>query len=86
MVDARGQMKGYILTEIHALCHRSNAPFNELGLKSRPLGADHTVTSPTDYFVVLGHITVKTPKYKLDFPTSTSWLIDGDHINWNSGS
>ncbi|RDX88412.1 Cytosolic endo-beta-N-acetylglucosaminidase 1 [Mucuna pruriens] len=79
------EMNGYILTEIHALCHRSNAPFNELGLKSRPLGPDHTVASPTDYFAVLGHITVKTPNYNPDFPASTSWLVDGEYINWNSG-
>ncbi|KAL2317092.1 hypothetical protein Fmac_030968 [Flemingia macrophylla] len=79
------EMNGYILSEIHALCHRSNAPSNEPGLKSRPFDPDHTVASSNDYVAVLGHITVKTSNYKPDFPISTSWLVDGEYINWNSG-
>ena len=62
------EMNGYILTGIHALCYRPNAP----SMKSRPFGPDHAVPSSTDYFVVLGHITVKTSNYKPDFPVSTS--------------
>ncbi|KAK7300487.1 hypothetical protein RJT34_11332 [Clitoria ternatea] len=82
------EMNGHILSEVHALCHMSNALFNERGLKSRPLGGDHshTFASPTDYFAVLGHITVKTSNYKPDFPQSTSWLVGGEYINWKSGS
>ncbi|KAK7385790.1 hypothetical protein VNO78_31651 [Psophocarpus tetragonolobus] len=80
------EMNGYILTEIHALCYRSNAPpCKELGLKYRPFGPDHTMASSTDYFAVLGHITVKTSNYKPNFPVSTSWLVDGGYINWKSG-
>lgn len=79
------EMNGYILTEIHVLCHRPNAPSSELGLRSRPFGPDHTVASSTDYFAVLGHITVKTSNYKPEFPISTSWLVEGEYINWNSG-
>ncbi|XP_047175325.1 cytosolic endo-beta-N-acetylglucosaminidase 1-like [Vigna umbellata] len=79
------EMKGYVLTEIHALCYRSNAPPKEMGLKSRPLGPDHAaVASSTDYFAVLGHVTVKTSNYKPDFPLSSSWLVDGEFINWTS--
>ncbi|KAH1211828.1 Cytosolic endo-beta-N-acetylglucosaminidase 1 [Glycine max] len=77
------EMNGYILTGIHALCYRPNAPFKEL--KSRPFGPDYTVPSSTDYSAVLGHITVKTSNYKPDFPVSTSWLVDGEYINWKSG-
>ncbi|CAJ1971056.1 unnamed protein product [Sphenostylis stenocarpa] len=79
------EMNGYVLTEIHALCYRSNAASKELGLKSRPLGPDYTVASSTDYFAVLGHVIVKTSNYKPEFPVSTSWLVDGEFINWNSG-
>ncbi|KAL5125526.1 Cytosolic endo-beta-N-acetylglucosaminidase 1 [Glycine soja] len=77
------EMNGYILTGIHALCYRPNATSKEL--KSRPFGPDHTVPSSTDYFAVLGHITVKTSNYKPDFPVSTSWLVDGEYISWKSG-
>jgi len=79
------EMKGYVLTEIHALCYRPKVPPREMGLKSRPLGPDHAaVASSTDYFAVLGHVTVKTSNYKPDFPVSSLWLVDGEFINWTS--
>lgn len=79
-------MNGYTLTEIRAVCYRpSHASFKELTLKSRPLGRDLPMASSTDYFAVLGHVTVKTFDYKPDFPISTSWLVDGEYINWKSG-
>ncbi|KAG4402694.1 hypothetical protein GLYMA_02G262251v4 [Glycine max] len=77
------EMNGYILTGIHALCYKPNAPSKEL--KSRPFGPGHTAPSSTDYSAVLGHITVKTSNYKPDFPISTSWLVDGEYIHWKSG-
>ncbi|KAH1152860.1 hypothetical protein GLYMA_18G024300v4 [Glycine max] len=64
-------MNGYTLTEIHAACYRSN-------------GNDETVASPSDYFALLGHITIKTSDYKSDFPVSSSWLVDGSYIKWTS--
>ncbi|KAL5125524.1 Cytosolic endo-beta-N-acetylglucosaminidase 1 [Glycine soja] len=77
------EMNGYILTGIHALCYKPNAPSKEL--KSRPFGPGHTAPSSTDYSAVLGHITVKTSNYKPDFPISTSWLVNGEYIHWKSG-
>lgn len=77
-------MNGYTLTEIHAVCYRSDSPFNEMGWQYRSDGSDGTVASPSDYFAVLGHITIKTSDYKSDFPVSTSWLVDGQYIKWTS--
>jgi len=77
--EGKIEMVGHVLTAIHALCYRP-----KMGLKSRPLGPDHTAPSSNDYFAVLGHVTVKTSDYKPDFPVSTSWLVDGEFINWNT--
>lgn len=79
-------MNGYTLTEIHAVCHRSDPLLSEPRLKSRSYGPDSTVASSTDYFAVLGHVTIKTSAHNSDFPVSTSWRIDGEHIKWTSES
>ncbi|KAJ1417713.1 Glycoside hydrolase, family 85 [Sesbania bispinosa] len=71
-------MNGYTLTEIHAVCYRSDSSLSE--------GNDGTVASPSDYFALLGHITLKTSDYKPDFPVSSSWLVDGKYIKWTSDS
>ncbi|KAK7281105.1 hypothetical protein RIF29_08805 [Crotalaria pallida] len=67
-------MNGYTLTEIHAVCYRSESPFN-----------NGTAASSSDYFAVLGHFAIKPSDYKSDFPVSTSWLVDGEFIKWTSG-
>ncbi|KAL5171018.1 Cytosolic endo-beta-N-acetylglucosaminidase 1 [Glycine soja] len=64
-------MNGYTLTEIHAVCYGSN-------------DNDETLASPSDYFALLGHITIKTSDYKSYFPVSSSWLVDGSCIKWTS--
>ncbi|XP_027334118.1 cytosolic endo-beta-N-acetylglucosaminidase 1-like isoform X2 [Abrus precatorius] len=69
--------ESYTLTEIHAVCYRSDSPFND---------SDGTVASSSEYFALLGHITIKTSDYKSDFPVSSSWIVDGSYIKWISGS
>lgn len=71
-------MNGYTLTEIHAVCHRSDS--------SLPDSKDSTEVSPSDYYALLGHITIKNSDYKPDFPVSSSWLVDGKYVKWTSGS
>ncbi|XP_059666789.1 cytosolic endo-beta-N-acetylglucosaminidase 1-like [Cornus florida] len=70
-------MNGYTLTEIHAVCYQSNPEVNEDNSLAR---------SPSEYFAVLGHITVRTSEKNSMFPPSTSWLVEGQYINWTSGS
>ncbi|KAI9102114.1 hypothetical protein K1719_023624 [Acacia pycnantha] len=79
-------MNGYKLTEILAVCYRSEPPFNVPRLKSRSYGPDSAVGSSTDYFAVLGHITIKSSAHNSDFPVSTSWLVNGEYIKWTSDS
>ncbi|CAI8597376.1 unnamed protein product [Vicia faba] len=67
------EMNGYTLTEIHAVCYISDCK-------------DFTSASPSDYYALLGHITVKSSDYKPNFPVSSSWLVDGKFIKWTSGS
>ncbi|KAA8539540.1 hypothetical protein F0562_026232 [Nyssa sinensis] len=80
-------MNGYTLTEIHAVCYRSRPELNGLRLESGSNGKDNSLgRSPSEYFAMLGHITVKTSQQNSDFPPSTSWLVEGQYIKWTSGS
>ncbi|KAK4273731.1 hypothetical protein QN277_017070 [Acacia crassicarpa] len=79
-------MNGYKLTEILAVCYRSEPQFNVPRLKSRSYGPDNAVGSSTNYFAVLGHITVKSSAHNSDFPVSTSWLVGAEYIKWTSDS
>ena len=76
-------MNGYTLTEIHAVCYRSDSPSNKMRWQYRSDGSDGDVASTSDYFAVLGHSTIKTSKS--DFPTFSSWLFDAKYIKWTSG-
>lgn len=67
-------MNGYILTEIHAVCYKSTLQVNP------------SARGPLEYHAILGHITVKTPLQKSDFPPSASWLVESQYIKWTSGS
>ncbi|KAI4306494.1 hypothetical protein L6164_029768 [Bauhinia variegata] len=78
-------MKGYTLTAIYAVCYRPNSYlFSNLSLESGSSGRDSTESASTDYYAVLGHVTIKTSDYKPNFPVSNSWLVDGEHIKWTS--
>ncbi|CAN6569020.1 unnamed protein product [Malus baccata var. baccata] len=77
------RMNGYRLTEIHALCYRSKPEFDERRLKS--ISEEGTQNS-TEYYAVLGHISIKTCGQKSDFPPSDSWLVKGEYIKWATGS
>ncbi|KAI8030212.1 Cytosolic endo-beta-N-acetylglucosaminidase 1 [Camellia lanceoleosa] len=80
-------MNGSTLTEIHAVCYHSKPELNRMSLKSQPDGVDNSLDrGSTQYFAILGHFTVKTPGQNLDFPPSTSWLVEGQYISWTSGS
>ncbi|KAF2319177.1 hypothetical protein GH714_013772 [Hevea brasiliensis] len=47
---------------------------------------DKLAQGPSEYFAVLGHITIKTSKDNPVFPPSSSWLVEGQYIKWSSGS
>ncbi|KAK7305920.1 hypothetical protein VNO77_43833 [Canavalia gladiata] len=78
-------MNGYTLTGIFAVCYRSHSSFNEIGWQHRSDDKVGTMASSSDYFALLGHITIKTSDYKSEFPVSSTWLVDGRYIKWTSG-
>ncbi|KAJ9160380.1 hypothetical protein P3X46_025787 [Hevea brasiliensis] len=81
------EMNGYILTEIHAVCYRPKPQIGKLRLENKSDRHNDTlVQSPSEYFAVLGHITIKTSIDNLVFPASSSWLVEGQYIEWSSGS
>ncbi|KAB2011050.1 hypothetical protein ES319_D10G288300v1 [Gossypium barbadense] len=61
-------MNGYTLTEIHAVCY-----------KQQP-----EITNTTEYFAVLGDIKISTSSKNTEFPPSTSWIVNGQDIEWGT--
>ncbi|KAK3014089.1 hypothetical protein RJ639_009494 [Escallonia herrerae] len=73
-------MNGYLLTGIHAVCYKSKP-------ESRSLHQDNSLAqAPTNYYAVLGHITIETSQENLDFPPPTSWLVEDHYVKWTSAS
>ncbi|KAI8564297.1 hypothetical protein RHMOL_Rhmol03G0170100 [Rhododendron molle] len=70
ILESSISMNGFTLTEIHALCYSESSPS----------------PNPTQYFAILGHVRVKTPGQNVVFPPSTSWLVEGQDIEWTSVS
>ncbi|XP_058207316.1 cytosolic endo-beta-N-acetylglucosaminidase 1-like [Rhododendron vialii] len=82
-------MKGFTLTEIHALCYSSNPEFGKLRSNLQTDGKvfkSSLSPNPTQYSAILGHISVKTSGQDFVFPPSTSWLVEGQDIEWTSVS
>ena len=72
-------MNGYALTEIHAVCYRQQ-PDNGV-LRSE---AKSNTQDPAEYFAVLGHIRITTSDQNTEFPPSTSWIVEGQDVEWGS--
>ncbi|KAL6131655.1 hypothetical protein ACLB2K_070029 [Fragaria x ananassa] len=79
------RMKGHILTEIHALCYRSKPEFDERIPKSKSSQDDSCAHNSTEYYAVLGHISMKSCGHNSVFPPSDMWLVQGQYIQWTTG-
>lgn len=80
-------MNGYILKEIRAVCYKLKPDRIGLTLDSRSDHVDNVlVHSPSNYYAVLGHLTVKTSDQNSDFLPSSSWLVEGQNIKWGTDS
>ncbi|KAG5558046.1 hypothetical protein RHGRI_008075 [Rhododendron griersonianum] len=89
ILDSSISMNGFTLTEIHALCYSSNPEFGKLRSNLQTDGKvfkSSLSPNPTQYSAILGHISVKTSGQDFVFPPSTSWLVEGQDIEWTSGS
>lgn len=64
-------MDGSTLTEIHAVCYQDK-PDDELP------------RSPPEFHAVMGHILVRTPDQHPNFPPASSWVVEGQYVQWGS--
>lgn len=72
-------MIGYTLTEIHALCYKPKTDLHRFILESS--------SHPAGYFAVLGNLKIKTLEQnsrEIDFPPSSSWLVEYQYLKWSS--
>lgn len=69
------KMEGSTLTGIHALCYKSNP-------KSESL--DQPTSS--QYYAVLGHISIKSSASNMVFPPASQWHVESQNLNWRSNS
>ncbi|KAJ4970389.1 hypothetical protein NE237_003488 [Protea cynaroides] len=82
-------MNGYTLTEIHAVCYKLNPGLSELRLQQDHKSDDQAtnlVTSPSEYYASLGHISIRNDEQHPDFPPSIYWEVNGQYISWASNS
>ncbi|XVF84068.1 hypothetical protein PTKIN_Ptkin16aG0545000 [Pterospermum kingtungense] len=70
-------MNGYTLTEIHAVCYRKQPENVVLRSEARSNAQD-----AAEYFAVLGHIRISTFNQNTEFLPSTSWIVEGQYIEW----
>nr|XP_009764880.1 PREDICTED: cytosolic endo-beta-N-acetylglucosaminidase isoform X2 [Nicotiana sylvestris] len=74
-------MEGYMLTKIHAVCYKLRPEVHKSERQGKTMAF-----SPTEYHAVLGHLAIDSRTQNSNFPPSTSWLVDGNYIEWSSGS
>lgn len=64
-------MSGYTLTEIRTVCY-----------KLRPQLAEQQIS---EYYAVLGHLSIQTSGQNVQFPPSSSWAVVGQDVTWKAG-
>ncbi|XVF24179.1 hypothetical protein REPUB_Repub13aG0105100 [Reevesia pubescens] len=72
-------IEGYKLTEILAVCYWQQPESAVL----RPAAISNN-QDPAEYFAVLGHIRISTSDKKTEFPPSTSWIVEGQDVEWGA--
>ncbi|CAA7031976.1 unnamed protein product [Microthlaspi erraticum] len=65
-------LDGHTLTEISALCYRPNNDLSE-------------ETNTTEYFALLGHISIKSQQKTNIFPPASSWIIEARNVQFLPG-
>ncbi|KAL8051368.1 hypothetical protein ABFX02_06G143700 [Erythranthe guttata] len=68
MQETSIQMKGQVLEEIRAVCYKSNPE----------------KSSSSEYYAILGDIKITSSGETPTFPPSSSWVVDGQFVNWTS--
>ncbi|XVE81789.1 hypothetical protein DITRI_Ditri15bG0094100 [Diplodiscus trichospermus] len=75
--EYRIEMSGYTLTQIHAICYRQQLENSVHTSAARSNNQD-----PAEYFAVLGHVRISTSNQNTEFPPSTSWIVEGQYVEW----
>lgn len=63
-------MVGSTLTNIHAVCYKTQSK----------------LTSSSEYYSILGHISIKSSPQNMSFPPASEWNVKSQNVNWKSGS
>lgn len=87
--EAGVKMSGYILTGIHVVGYNMRRPGMTDSATVDGTKSENEIVS-TDgflpYCASLGHITIHTSEQNMEFPPADSWITEGQHISWTSGS
>uniref|UniRef100_A0A2P2KK63 Cytosolic endo-beta-N-acetylglucosaminidase-like n=1 Tax=Rhizophora mucronata TaxID=61149 RepID=A0A2P2KK63_RHIMU len=79
--DSNITMNGHLLTEIHAVCHRTKPGQREVRSMCETSNQDNALAlASAEYHAVLGDVTIRKSEENLYLPTSTSWLVEGQYI------
>ncbi|EXB29265.1 Cytosolic endo-beta-N-acetylglucosaminidase [Morus notabilis] len=70
------KISGQNLTKIGFVCYR---PESRIVQRT-------SNRSSTEYYAVLGHISIKTSEHNLQFPPAGSWLVEGHYTEWDASS
>ncbi|KNA05457.1 hypothetical protein SOVF_190140, partial [Spinacia oleracea] len=65
-------MPGYTLTEIQAVCYKLRPEINEEQI--------------SEYYAVLGHLSIQYSGQHVRLPPSSSWVVEGQDVSWKSGT
>ncbi|XP_057523249.1 cytosolic endo-beta-N-acetylglucosaminidase 1 isoform X1 [Amaranthus tricolor] len=60
-------MPGYTLTEICAVCYKLRNEWEE---------------KISEYYAILGHLSIKSPDQNVLFPSSSSWVVECQDVTW----
>ncbi|XP_071734387.1 cytosolic endo-beta-N-acetylglucosaminidase 1-like [Rutidosis leptorrhynchoides] len=75
--DSSVIMDGSTLTGIHAVCYKSN-PKSE--------SHNQNILSSSEYYAVLGHISIKSSTNDIVFPRASEWHVESQNLDWGTSS
>lgn len=64
-------MPGYTLTEIQAVCYKLRPEIDE--------------EQTSEYYAVLGHLSIQSPGHNVQFLPSSSWVVEVQDVSWKAG-
>ncbi|KAL4189599.1 hypothetical protein AMTRI_Chr08g207970 [Amborella trichopoda] len=85
LYESTFNMDGYLLTDIHAVCHNGN-PDDDRIIKDPNPSLSNEISEPNlelpSYSASLGRLSIKTTEQKPGFPPSSAWVFESEDISW----